>query len=466
MFRFLVAGIALSIAMSLPSVALLASSPALAVMPRDDTVRQIFDNWLRAFNTGDATAIKAFYSKYLNDQNPVFALENAVDTCGFLVDRVEASSATAMTVVLRQRCLPGKQRLKLELAADGVNLKTLEFRPVVLPGEGAIKATTLIADRLTARDEFAGSIIVERGSKKLLARSWGVADESIRSLVTLETPMLIASAGKMFTGVAVLQLVDAGKIELDAPLGTYLTDYPNSEMAKVTVRQLLTHRGGTGDMGILGRGDQDNRANAKTIYDIVKLNGFRGPDFQPGTKADYSNYGFILLGAIIEEVSGMSYYDYVAENVFKPAGMKNSWFPDREHLQDVAVGYTTFFGAERQLVANTDSLPWRGASAGGGVSTPTDMLRFLRAMQNGKLLSPKMFTAATTSGPTPWYGLGFVTNSGESASWGHGGNSYGMDVAVHFYVKNNTSFVCLGTRDMVCNRLIFAWYLRTFAPEN
>jgi D-alanyl-D-alanine carboxypeptidase len=237
-------------------------------------------------------------------------------------------------------------------------------------------------------------------------------------------------------------------------------------MAKVTIRQLLTHRGGTGDIGILGRGDQANRATTKTIDDIVTLNGFRGPDFQPGTKAEYSNYGFILLGAVIEQVTGISYYDYVDENVFKPAGMKNSGFPDREHLEDVAVGYTTYFGAERKLVANTDSLPWRGASAGGGVSTPTDMLKFLRAMQNGKLLSPKMFTLATTPGPTPWYGLGFVTSSGESASWGHGGNSYGLDVAAHFYVKNNTSFVCLGTRDMVCNRLIFAWYLRTFALEN
>jgi D-alanyl-D-alanine carboxypeptidase len=223
MCRFIAAGIAFLVTMSLPSSGLCAANPTSAVMPRDGPVREIFENWLRAVNSGDATAIKAFYGKYLNDENPVFALENAADTCGFLVDRVEASSAIAMTVVLRQRCLPGKQRLKLELAADGVNLKTLEFRPLVLPGDDAIKATTLIADRLTARNEFAGSIIVERGSTKLLARSWGFTDDSARSLMTLETPMLLASAGKMFTAVAVLQLTDAGKIELDAPLGTYLT---------------------------------------------------------------------------------------------------------------------------------------------------------------------------------------------------------------------------------------------------
>ncbi len=107
----------------------------------------------------------------------------------------------------------------------------------------------------------------------------------------------------MFTSVAVLQLVEAGKIDLDAPFGKYLTAYPNAEMAKVTIRQLLNHRGGTGDIGILGREDGANRARVRTIADIVQLNGTRGPDFPPGTKEDYSNYGFILLGAVIEKVA-------------------------------------------------------------------------------------------------------------------------------------------------------------------
>lgn len=435
------------------------------VAPQDGPVQQIFQEWLTAFNSGSVKDIKAFYSKYLDDTNPIFALENAQDTCGFSVERFEASSATAMTVLLSQRCLQGLQRAKLELAADGKKLKTLDFRPLTLPGNGAIKATALIADRLAARDDFAGSIIVARGPKRIFARSWGRTNVTSQTPMSLDTPMFLASAGKMFTAVAVLQLVDAGKIDLDAPFGKYLTAYPNAEMAKVTIRQLLNHRGGTGDIGILGREDGANRAWVKTTEDIVQLNGTRGPDFPPGTKADYSNYGFILLGAVIEKVTGGSYHDYVADHVFMPAGMKDSGFPDKEHLKKVAVGYTSYFGAEPKLVANSDSLPWRGTSAGGSVSTPNDMLRFLRAMRDGKLLSPTMFKLATTASATPWYGMGFVVNSGQNASWGHGGNSYGMDVAVHYYVKNDTDFVCLGTRDMVCNRLIFAWFLRTFPPD-
>jgi hypothetical protein len=94
------------------------------------------------------------------------------------------------------------------------------------------------------------------------------------------------------------------------------------------------------------------------------------------------------------------------------------------------------------------------------------MLRFLNAMKDGKLLSPPMFKLATTAGPTFGFGMGFVVNSGKGSSWGHGGGSYGMDVAVHYYVNIDTAFACLATRDMVCNRLITAWYLRTFGPSN
>ena len=343
-------------------------------------------------------------------------------------------------------------------------LKDLTVTPLTVPGNGPLDATVDITSRLAKRDIFAGSLLVTRGGKRLVARSWGLADPGLHTPMTLDTPMFLASAGKMFTGVAMLQLVDEGKIDLDAPLGRYLTDYPNREMAKVTIRQLLTHRGGTGDIGILGRADGANRAKVRTIADMVKFNGARGPDFPPGTKADYSNYGFILLGAIVEKVTGGSYYDYVAAHVFKPAGMTHAGFPDHDHLHGVAVGYTRFYGAEPKLGANLDVLPWRGASAGGGVASANDMLKFFGALRAGRLLSPAMLKLATTPGETPWYGMGFVAQAGEHPSWGHGGNSYGMDVAAHYHVENDTTFICLAARDSVCNRIIFAYFFRTFGP--
>jgi CubicO group peptidase (beta-lactamase class C family) len=416
---------------------------------------------LSAINSGKPATIKAFYARHLDDPNPAFMLEVAADTCGLTVVRVEARSSTSMTVLLRERCLPGRQRAKVEVTADG-KLKAVNLMPLKMPGNGAVAATVAIASRLAARDGFAGSLLITRGGKTLVARSWGIADPATRTRMTLDTPMFLASAGKMFTGIAVLQLVDAGKIDLDAPLGRYLTDYPNAAMRQVTIRQLLTHRGGTGDIGILARGDGANRARVRTIADMVALNGARAPDFPPGTKVDYSNYGFILLGAVIEKVTGGSYQDYVASHVFAPAGMTHSGFPDHDHLQGVAVGRTTFFGAEPKLVSNLDVLPWRGASAGGGVASPNDMLRFFDAMNAGKLLSPAMRTLATTPSATPWYGMGFVVQADDNPHWGHGGNSYGMDVALHTYPKDGTTFICMAARDSVCNRLMFAWHLRTF----
>ena len=430
-----------------------------------EPIDRVFHDWLDAFNSRDPARIKAIYARYADDPDPAFALEQAEDTCGVLVDRIATRSATEMTVLLRQRCLPGLQRLKLELTAPRVwKLKTLDIRALPLPGDGAIAATAAIAGRLAARDDFAGSLIIQRRDKRLLARSWGSMDRSSHRPITLDTPMFLASAGKMFTAVSVLQLVEAGKVELDAPVGRYLPDYPNAEMAKVTIRQLLTHRGGTADIGILGRDDGANREKVHTIDDIIRLNDHRAPAFPPDSKAEYSNYGFILLGAVIEHVTNGSYYDYVQQHVFEPAGMTATGFPDHDHLGGVAVGYTTFYGDVSRKVANTKVLPWRGASAGGGVSSANDMLRFLNALKDGKLLSPPMFKIATTAGATSWYGMGFVVNP-DQRSWGHGGNSYGMDVAAHYYGNIDTAFVCLATRDMVCNRLIFAWNYRTVGPE-
>ena len=251
-------------------------------------LNRIFHDWLDAFNSGDRARIKAVYARYADDPDPAFALEQAEDTCGVLVDRIATRSATELTVLLRQRCLPGLQRLKLELTAPGAwKLKTLDIRALPLPGNGAIAATAAIAKRLAARDDFAGSLIIQRGDKRLLARSWGSIDRASHAPITLDTPMFLASAGKMFTAVSVLQLVETGKIELDAPLGRYLPDYPNAEMAKVTIRQLLTHRGGTGDIGILGRDDGANREKVHTIDDMIRLNDDRGPAFPPGSKAEY-----------------------------------------------------------------------------------------------------------------------------------------------------------------------------------
>jgi CubicO group peptidase (beta-lactamase class C family) len=142
---------------------------------------------------------------------------------------------------------------------------------------------------------------------------------------------------KMFTAVATLQLVEAGELALDEPIATYLPDYPNADLAsKVTVRHLLSHTGGTGDF--FGPEYDEHRLELREHSDYVDLFGERGVLFEPGSRWEYSNCGLILLGALIEAVTGASYYDYVREHVFQPAGMTSTdSLPEAENVPERAV---------------------------------------------------------------------------------------------------------------------------------
>ncbi len=150
---------------------------------------------------------------------------------------------------------------------------------------------------------------------------------------------------KMFTAVAIVQLVQKGKIHLDDPLIKYLPDYPNKDLAtKVTIQHLLTHTGGTGDF--FGPEFDAHRLELRTSQDYVKLYGSRPLRFEPGTKYEYSNYGFLLLGLVIEKASGQPYYDYVRDHIYKPAGMTSTGSkPEDQPITNRSTGYTSMGSA-------------------------------------------------------------------------------------------------------------------------
>lgn len=421
-----------------------------------------FEKWLAAFNSGEKATIQKFYGEHLGDADALTARNLRAETCGFDLARIEDESDKSFRAILSQRCFPALFRISFALEDDGETLEKFKLQPFAMSEERTLAATRDIAERLAGLDSFAGSMIVARDGEEPWTYTAGTFSKNDERPITPETPMFLASAGKMFTAVGILQLVERGQVELNAPLSRYLPDYPNSEMAKVKIRQLLSHRGGTGEDGILQREDGANRAWVRTIDDLIKLNGNRAPVFEPGSEFDYSNYGFILLGAVIEQVSGQSYQDFIQENVFDTAGMTNASFPDLEHIADVPVGYTTFFESESEPLAATDVLPWRGSAAGGGVASATDLLRFLNALRSDLLLSSDTLALATESSETGWYGLGFVTQGGKHPLWGHGGFGYGMNVAAQRFSEDEITFICVATRDMACDRMIYAWSDRLF----
>ncbi len=251
----------------------------------------------------------------------------------------------------------------------------------------------------------------------------------------METRFRIGSMNKMFTATAILQLVQAGQVSLSDPLGKYLPDYPNKDVAsKVSIEQLLSHTGGTGD--IFGPDFAAHRLELRTLQDYITLYGNRPPTFEPGSRFEYSNYGFILLGRVIEKVTGTSYYDYVRDHIYAPAGMTSSGSePEGQPPAHLSVGYTTM-GEDTAYHPNTETLPYRGTSAGGGYSTVGDLARFAEALQDGKLLSAhyvELLTTGKVDTPMGRYAYGFEDLSvNGTRCYGHNGGAPGMsgDLAV------------------------------------
>jgi CubicO group peptidase (beta-lactamase class C family) len=209
----------------------------------------------------------------------------------------------------------------------------------------------------------------------------------------------------------------------------------------VKIRQLLNHTGGTGD--IFTPEYEARRFETRTLADYVKLFGNRSVEFEPGSRMEYSNYGFILLGRLIEIASGEAYEEYVRKRVFAPAGMTHTGArPESEHAQGRAIGYTRNAGG---LQANTALLPWAGTSAGGGYSTAGDLLLFANALQSGKLLDPALLRQATTDQSNHGYGFAFYTL--KDGAYGHGGGAPGVNAEMHVIPRKGYVVAVLANRD-------------------
>jgi len=427
--------------------------------------------WLAAFNAGDPGQWRAFDASYPREgEAPPIEdrLRFREVTGGFTLVRVEKSEPLSLVMLLQEKRSDTIARLELKIsAAEPPKILSSTIEAIPRPADLAIPrlkeaealaALTAHAGELAKKDEFSGVVLVARRGKVLLQKAWGLANRETGTPVTLDTRFRLGSMNKMFTAVATLQLVEAGKLKLDDPIGKYLPDYPNKDVAsKVTVRHLLTHTGGTGD--IFGPDFEKNRLTLREHGDYLKLYGSRGLDHEPGSEFRYSNYGFVLLGALIEKVTGMSYYDYVQAKVFQPAGMTSTAsLAENENVPNRSTGYLKDNG---KWVPNTDTLPWRGTSAGGGYSTAGDLLRFAQALESGKLISKASLAAATT----PYkehYGFGFgIQGEGALRGYGHGGGAPGMNGELRIFPQLGTVVISLSNLDPpAATRLVDFYALR------
>lgn len=398
--------------------------------------------WLEVFNAGEVEKRRAFLQKNYPSRLERFDRETEMRraTGGFDVLKVLESTATKIVLLVQERLGDQIAQFSVEVEpAPPHAIKQFQFQVLPRTGEFAIShlsESELVSslrkrvDELVAADLFSGAVLVAKDGKPVFAQAYGLADREKKMPNTLKTRFRLGSMNKMFTAVATLQLVQDRKLDLKAPFGNYLTDYKNKDIAsKVTIEQMLTHTGGTGD--IFGPDFDKNRLELKTLQDYVKLYGNRGPEFAPGSQWQYSNYGFLLLGVIVEKVSGQNYYDYVRDHIFKPAGMiATGSEPEDQVVADRSVGYMRSDSAS--WIPNNDTLPYRGTSAGGGYSTVEDLLKFAIALQTNKLLR-QQYTEMLTTGKvdTPnggkyAYGFQEATVNG-TRCFGHGGGAPGMN---------------------------------------
>lgn len=300
---------------------------------------------------------------------------------------------------------------------------------------------------LSKANNFSGVVLIARNGHVLFEKAYGKRDATGNDPNTVDTRFNLASAGKMFTSVAVLQEIAAGRLSLDTRVAAVLKDYPNRSFAdRVTVRELLTHTSGAGDIPLFGVENAANRARVHSVADMLALADNRPPAFTPGTKLVYDNFGYVVLGRMVEVLSGEDYETYVRRHILEPAGMMHTGFVDcTTSATDLAVGYVTVDGKQ---MTNCHTLPARGFPAGGEVSTASDMYRFVEALQSGKLIPPMLFAQATRN-YRMFMGLGFfATGFGPGVPerdfrWGHGGSAGGICVDVRTYPHTGETIIVL-----------------------
>ncbi len=271
----------------------------------------------------------------------------------------------------------------------------------------ALRAMREVLARAAAADSFSGAVLVARDGKPLLREAWNLADRASGAANRPETRFNLGSINKVFTKLAVAQLVAAGKLRLDDPLTRWLPDWPGASAAKITVGMLVEHRSGIPD--IFGpRYEAADRSTLRHNRDYLPL--FRDEPlwFEPGTSRRYSNGGYVLLGEIIARASGRDYADYVREHIWTPAGMASTGYPSADGA-GIATGYTRGEDGRGPLVDNRSTRPARGSAAGGGYSTLDDLLRFDRALLAHRLCDAGWTGWVVGGGPPPTPGATVVT---------------------------------------------------------
>lgn len=346
------------------------------------------------------------------------------------------------------------------LVASSVGCKPAASPPAPPPAEAADRvrlhaAIDEIAHEAMQKRGVAGlSIAVLRGDDVVLAKGYGVADVDTSRPATPETVYQIGSITKQFTAAAVLRLVEQGKVDLDAPVSTYLPDYPPPGRDAL-VRQLLHHTSGIKEFFMVeGFGEMETGSPGEhTRDDLVALFEKEPPIFEPGERWAYSNSNYTLLGLIVERVSGRSYAEALRTSLFDPNGLASTRQCDgSRHSEAHATGTLEENGAIRSV----PSINMNTAVGDGGLcSSVLDLARWTRALVTGRAVSRASYERMIASEPvrrgyTPAYGFGLSTVPLDGrARVAHNGEVGGFSGTLAYYPDADVTVALLTNRGRI-----------------
>lgn len=424
--------------------------------------------YLAAFNAGSDDAMREFFTSHmaasaasrrplaerlsmtaqmrgeLGTLTPVAVIEEAPDHLTALLRSAKGEWLRA-TFMCEAQAPHGLLGIRIEPGDP----EDVNGPPPAMSLDEALAAVRREIGERVAKDTFAGTVLIARDGHPVLLEAWGLADRRNGVPNRVDTRYNLGSINKLFTKAAIGQLIQAGKLSFDTKLGEVLPDYPNAEAREaVTVRQLLDMRSGIGDF-FGPRFDATPKDRLRANADFLPLFADQPLAFPPGTQQQYSNGGYIVLGAIVEKLTGMPYVEAVRERVFKPAGMNDSdWFQSDAIVPNLAMGYTRGAGGSDDssgpLRENIFTRPACGSAAGGGYATAEDLLRFVDALLGDKLLSTAY---------TDWYLTGFEPGSPGAApsrrqgGLGFAGGAPGINAALEVDLGTGTTIVVMTNLD-------------------
>lgn len=436
--------------------------------------------WVAAYNVGSVDTLRTFAAREFaapalarmaagaRAENDAWVFLNVGPVEIVEVDTVRGD--TVASAIVRQPRLAAWGRARARVTADsshallsvGLTAYADDAPPRYAPtvrhaatDAERVQETARVLETLAASDAFSGVVLIARGDSVLFVRAYGFADRERRIPNEPTTRFELASVGKMFTGVAIARLVETHRLSFGDTLATLLPNYPNQAAARrITVHHLLTHGSGLPDYL-----EQDAYERAKaagriqTLADVWPFFALDTLRFAPGSKVEYSNSNFALLGAVIERVSGQSFADFVRQNVLAPAGMPETWVADGAP-GGRALGYTRFDGTGPDL-ARWHVVPPAsvvGGPAGGGVASARDLYRFSRALVTHRLLSASftdsVLLGREPSGPGQRVGYGFDETTRRGVRFvGHGGGYAGTYNEVDVYPASGYVSVLLSNDD-------------------